>query len=43
MQEVWSVSQLNRYVRQALEMDWRLQDIQIAGEISGFRAYPSGH
>ena len=43
MTEMWSVSDLNRYVRQALEMDFRLQDVRVKGEISGFRAYPSGH
>jgi exodeoxyribonuclease VII large subunit len=41
--ETWSVSDLNRYVRQALETDIRLQDVRVQGEISGFKAYPSGH
>lgn len=41
--ETWSVSDLNRYVRQALETDIRLQDVRVRGEISGFKAYPSGH
>jgi exodeoxyribonuclease VII large subunit len=40
---LWSVSELNRYVRQTLDMDYRLQDLRVSGEISGFRAYPSGH
>src|SRR5574337_1973109 len=43
MAEVWSVSDLNRYVRQSLENDFRLQGVDVAGEVSGFRAYPSGH
>ncbi len=43
MAEVWSVSDLNRYVRQSLENDFRLQGVRVNGEISGFRAYPSGH
>jgi len=41
--ETWSVSDLNRYVRQHLESDFRLQAARVRGEISGFRAYPSGH
>ncbi|MGQ0601963.1 MAG: exodeoxyribonuclease VII large subunit [Anaerolineales bacterium] len=41
--ETWSVSDLNRYVRQHLEADYRLQDVRVRGEISGFKAYPSGH
>ena len=43
MASVWSVSELNRYVRQTLEKDFRLQGVRVAGEVSGFRAYPSGH
>jgi exodeoxyribonuclease VII large subunit len=43
MAQAWSVSELNRYVRQALETDFRLQGVRVAGEVSGFRAYPSGH
>jgi exodeoxyribonuclease VII large subunit len=43
MAETWTVSELNRYVRQALEKDFRLQGVRVAGEVSGFRAYPSGH
>ena len=41
--ETWSVTDLNRYVRQSLEADYRLQNVTVAGEISGFKAYPSGH
>jgi exodeoxyribonuclease VII large subunit len=43
MAEAWSVSELNRYVRQSLEKDFRLQGVRVTGEVSGFRAYPSGH
>ncbi len=43
MPDLWSVSELNRYVRQSLESDYRLQDLRVAGEVSSFRAYPSGH
>jgi exodeoxyribonuclease VII large subunit len=43
MAGAWSVSELNRYVRQSLEKDFRLQGVRVAGEVSGFRAYPSGH
>lgn len=43
MSEVWTITELNRYVRQALALDYRLQEVRVAGEISGFKAYPSGH
>ncbi len=41
--ETWSVTDLNRYVRQSLEADYRLKNVKVSGEISGFKAYPSGH
>jgi exodeoxyribonuclease VII large subunit len=43
MADVWSVSDLNRYARQLLETDFRLQGVRVQGEISEFKAYPSGH
>ena len=43
MADLWTVSALNRYVRETLETDYRLHDLRVSGEISGFRAYPSGH
>jgi exodeoxyribonuclease VII large subunit len=43
MASVWTVSELNRYVRQSLEKDYRLKGAAVTGEISGFKAYPSGH
>ncbi len=42
MPDLWTVGELNRYVKQSLEMDYRLQDLRVAGKISGFSAYPSG-
>lgn len=39
----WTVSDLNRYVRQALEADYRLQGVRVRGEISSFKAHASGH
>ncbi len=43
MPDGWTITELNRYVRQSLESDWRLQNVRVWGEISGFKAYPSGH
>jgi len=40
---VWSVTDLNRYVRQVLEGDYRLQDLWIAGEVSNVSRPASGH
>jgi exodeoxyribonuclease VII large subunit len=40
---VWSVTQLNRYLRQLLESDYQLQDIWVAGEVSNLARPASGH
>jgi exodeoxyribonuclease VII large subunit len=43
MPTVWSVGELNHYVRQSLEKDIRLQDLRVTGEVSSLKLYPSGH
>ncbi|MBI4771849.1 MAG: exodeoxyribonuclease VII large subunit [Chloroflexi bacterium] len=43
MNEPWSVSALNRYIRSALETDYRLKDLVVAGEISNVSRPASGH
>jgi exodeoxyribonuclease VII large subunit len=40
---ILSVSQLNRYVSSLLDADPNLSTVQVTGEISSFRRYPSGH
>lgn len=39
----WSVADLTRYIREMFEMDFRLQDVQVEGEISNFTRARSGH
>lgn len=39
----WSVSELTRYLRQLLDIDYRLQDLEVEGEVSNFRMPGSGH
>ncbi len=41
--KVYSVSQVNSYVRHRLEEDVVLQDVFIEGELSNFTAHTSGH
>jgi exodeoxyribonuclease VII large subunit len=41
--EIWSVSDLTGYIRELFEIDFRLQDIQVEGEISNFIEARSGH
>lgn len=40
---VWAVSELNRYLRQLLESDYRLQDLWVTGETSNLSRPASGH
>lgn len=42
-QEIWSVAQLTRYIRELFSIDYRLQDLSVSGEISNFTKARSGH
>ncbi len=39
----WTVSELTRYIRELFEIDYRLQDAAVSGEISNFTRARSGH
>lgn len=39
----WTVGELTRYVRQLFETDYRLQDVEVEGEVSDIRMPGSGH
>lgn len=39
----WTVSELTDYIRQLFEIDFRLQDVEVTGEISNFTRAASGH
>ena len=41
--EVWSVAQLTRYIRELFSIDFRLQELSVSGEISNFTRARSGH
>ena len=41
--DIWSITELSRYIRELFEIDFRLQDIQVEGEISNFTHARSGH
>ncbi|HLY28587.1 MAG TPA: exodeoxyribonuclease VII large subunit, partial [Aggregatilineales bacterium] len=42
-QSIYSVSLLNVYIRQMFEMDYRLRDVWVEGEVSNFSQPASGH
>jgi len=39
----WTVTAITRYIRQSLEMDYRLQDVWVEGEVSNVGRPASGH
>ncbi len=41
--QAWSVSDLTAYIRELFEIDYRLQDVEVSGEISNFSQARSGH
>ncbi len=40
---VYSVSQVNNYLKELLECDHNLAAVFVRGEVSNYKAYPSGH
>ncbi len=40
---VWTVGELTAYIREMFELDYRLQDVEVTGEISNFTRAASGH
>jgi exodeoxyribonuclease VII large subunit len=42
-QSTWSVSDLTAYIRELFAIDFRLQDVEVSGEISNFTQARSGH
>ena len=43
MDNIYSVSEINRFIRDVLNNQPELNNIQVAGELSNFKRYPSGH
>ena len=42
-QDLFSVSALNRYIKQMFDNDFTLRGLRLKGEVSNFKRYPSGH
>jgi len=42
-QKVFSVQEINRYIKDLIESDWKLQDVWVRGEISNFTHHSRGH
>ena len=40
---IYSVSSLNRHIKQLFDNDFVLRGLRLKGEISNFKRYPSGH
>lgn len=43
MSRIYSVTEINKYIKGKLDSDNELKNIQIQGELSNFKRYPSGH
>lgn len=43
MPQIYSIAQINEYLKNALDGDALLQQVAIRGEISNYKLYPSGH
>jgi exodeoxyribonuclease VII large subunit len=41
--QVWSVSDLNGYIRELIDIDYRLGELQVIGEVSNYSQAKSGH
>lgn len=41
--QVLSISQINEYIRRKMDQDELLSSVAVAGEISNYKMYPSGH
>ena len=42
-EDVYSVSEINNFIKHILEQEPELRNLQVVGEISNFKRYPSGH
>lgn len=43
MSKIYSVSDINKFVKNVIEGESELKNVQVAGELSNFKRYPSGH
>ena len=43
MSNIYTVSQVNQYIKALLDRDRELTALYVRGEISNYKAYPSGH
>ncbi len=41
--KIFSVSEINKHIKTLLDKDIKLNNVQVTGEISNFKRYPSGH
>ena len=43
MTTIYSVTEINKYIKGILDADYTLRNVQVQGEISNFKRYQSGH
>jgi exodeoxyribonuclease VII large subunit len=40
---IFTITELNNYIKQLLDSDYELANVYVKGELSNYKAYPSGH
>ena len=43
MSKIYSISELNNYIKELLDADMTLSGVYVKGELSNYKMYPSGH
>ena len=43
MATIYSVTEINKYIKSILDADYELRNVQVQGEVSNFKRYASGH
>jgi len=43
MSKIYSISELNNYIKELLDSDMTLSGVYVKGELSNYKMYPSGH
>ena len=43
IEQAFTVTEINNYIKSLVDNEPQLRNVQIVGEISNFKRYPSGH
>ena len=43
IEQAFTVTEINNYIKSLIDSEPQLRNVQIVGEVSNFKRYPSGH